>query len=164
MNRVLAGVACVALAASALACGGDDAPTAQPASSIQAATAPPELSPAAFRDQVSAICEAGDAAIAAKVKEALQGEPTAAAATAIVVETVIPTVEGEIAHAEALAGPADLEAGVRQMTASVRVQLDHLRAVATGPDPFAAFVGDPFAEAHALAAQLGFTGCRYVEE
>jgi hypothetical protein len=148
------------------ACGeGDGDVRATSTSAAATTTTQPPLSAAEFRAKVSEICEKGDAAIEARVQSELrQSAPTAELARELILRTVIPTVKGEITQAKALQGPADLERGLARVLAAAEEGIARLRDKASSADPLSAFVGDPFPEAHAIAAQFGFNGCRYVPE
>ena len=166
--RLVFAILAVMVGLAAAACGNDSSDgndSAAPTTTAVTTTTVAPLTAAEFRKQVSAICMTGDASIEAKVQAQLQkGEPTADVARQLIRTVVIPTVEQEIVQAEALNGPADVEQGLARMLAAANQELDQLRDTAAGTNPLSAFLGDPFAKAHAIAAENGFTGCRYVPE
>lgn len=146
-------------------CGQDNAPIANDSTGTTGTTLVPRMAPADYRSAISAICIKGDADAEAAVQAALAGrEATTETARAVLVDKVIPVVEGEIADAAAVRGPAGLEREVRDLLATTRTELDHLRDVAKGDDPLSAFAGDPFPTTHAMAAALGIDGCKYHAE
>jgi hypothetical protein len=153
--------------AAAAGCGSSGGAVPPPTTNAPTTTSslPDALSSDDYRAEISSICVATDAEVEAAVTSALSaGAPDATVARRLLLDTVIPKVDGEIASVAALDGPADLESAVQRMLETARSELDGVRTAAMGDDPLSVFASDPFPQTHSMAAELGIDGCKYVAE
>lgn len=110
-----------------------------------------------FLDQGNAVCETGTTEIDAAGEElfASGDEPTPEEQTAFVEDTLAPLVQDQIDGLEALNPPEDLQDDVDELLAEAQATLDSIT-----DDPASIFGDDnPFADADAMAIEIGLTAC-----
>lgn len=141
--RGLALLALALLALFAIGCGSSDSSD----SSSEA------LSKADYIEQGNAICDKGNAELAAAAKE-IGSNPSKAQIESYATDTLIPNLEDQAAALRALGAPE----GDQETVDAIYTALDDGIA-ATKDDPSVVVSDDPFSKANDLAAAYGLSAC-----
>lgn len=144
VRRVAAIVACAAIAAVAVGCGGDDT------------TATTEtLTKQEWITQADQICSDGDAAIEQAAQDAGLSNPTPEELKSFYTETVLPGIEDQRDQLEALPVPAGEEEAIGSITDALDQAISDSQA-----DPEALVNGeDIFKDVNQQAQDYGLTSC-----
>jgi hypothetical protein len=142
----------LALAAS-LAAGALVAGCGSSGDSSTTTTASTAISKTAFVTQANAICDKGNQAQGA-AESKLGKNPTQAQVTALVSNTLVPNIQGQIDGIKALGAPAGDEATVAKLISLAQADLNKLKA-----DPSQISNDKLFANFAAVAHPYGLTVC-----
>jgi hypothetical protein len=150
--RTLAG-ALLVIASLGGGCGGDD-DDAQ------------SLSKDDFLEQANAVCEEGTVELDEAFEDAFaSGEPSPDEVEALMKDTVIPNIHGQIDDIRDLGAPDEIDGGVESFLDAASARLDELEAM-DADELFETMTSgeNPFAEVNAMASNLGLTSCADEEE
>lgn len=140
-------------------CGGDDETTSSTTAGASGATGATgtALTTEEFLKQGNAICAAGNEEIESAANQMFSGQPTEAQLEQFATDTLVPSVQGQIAALRALTPPEDLADQVDTFltdaeSALGEVESDPSLVAASGSD-------DPFADVNAQAKDVGLAEC-----
>lgn len=148
MRNVKLALATTVVAIVMAGCGDDDNSSSEAASS--------SIAKDEFLAQGNEICAAGDAEIEAAAQDTFaSGQPSKSEMEAFATETVIPSVEAQVAGLHDLGVPAGEEAEIGEILEAADQALAKAKA-----DPLSLTAEvDPFVEVNQLATDYGLTDC-----
>jgi hypothetical protein len=115
----------------------------------------------AFVEQANAICEEEGRVVEDAGDEVFTSEePDPETVRTFLEDVAIPRVQSMVDRIDELEPPEDVEEDVDRLVELTNGAVDEMRTAAESDDPLSLFAdGDPFAEADALALELGLGGC-----
>ena len=119
------------------------------------------LTRSAFIEQADSICEEEGSAVEDAGDELFaSGEPDPEAVRSFLEDVAIPRVSAMVDRISDLEPPEEMAADVERLAELTGDAVDQMRSAAESDDPMSLFSGDdPFAEADALALELGLSDC-----